>query len=277
MSRERESWWSRMRHKYRLAMLDDVTLREVFHIRMSGLSTFSVLTILFLLIVVLLSVLIVYTPIRNILPGYNASLRQQLIQESARVDSLQSSLSLQRQYLDVIKHLTAGDIQSDSVQSLDSIQIVSGMQLLETHSTVTDEYVAQYEQKERDLLLLFDSQSQRNIQQLYRPSRGVITQHMQPEHRQYGIHIQVAKNENVLSCLRGTIISVEQEWGNTYTLVLQHQQYTSIYRHVGTVLKLTGTQVESGETIGLMTGDDELEFELWKDGKAVNPEEVIAF
>ena len=57
------------RHKYRLAMLDDITLREVFHIRVSWLGAVSVITIAILALIVLLSVLIVYTPIRNILPG----------------------------------------------------------------------------------------------------------------------------------------------------------------------------------------------------------------
>ena len=108
------------RRKYRLAMLEDRTLREVFHIRMSALGAFSFLTLVFVLLICLLSVLIVYTPVRNILPGYSESIRQQLIDESARVDSLQTDLSLQRRYLDVIKQLTAGDIQSDSVQSYGS-------------------------------------------------------------------------------------------------------------------------------------------------------------
>ena len=81
------------RHKYRLAMLDDLTLREVFHFRVSLLGAISIITITILSLIVLLSVLIVYTPLRNVLPGYSASLRQQLVQESARVDSLQTSLA----------------------------------------------------------------------------------------------------------------------------------------------------------------------------------------
>jgi hypothetical protein len=56
------------RHKYRLAMLDDLTLREVFHFRVSLLGAISFLTISFIVLLVLLSLLIVYTPIRNILP-----------------------------------------------------------------------------------------------------------------------------------------------------------------------------------------------------------------
>ena len=105
-------------------MLDDLTLREVFHFRVSLLGAISVITLSILALIVLLSVLIVYTPIRNILPGYSESLRQQLIQESARVDSLQTSLTVQRQYLDVIKQVTAGEFSTDSVQSLDSLERV---------------------------------------------------------------------------------------------------------------------------------------------------------
>ena len=84
-------------------MLDDLTLREVFHFRVSLLGAVTIITTTIIALIVLLSILIVYTPLRNILPGYSASLREQLIDESARVDSLQNSLTLQRQYLDVIK------------------------------------------------------------------------------------------------------------------------------------------------------------------------------
>ena len=54
-------------------MLDDTTLREVFHFRVSLLGAVSVITISIIALIVLLSVLIVYTPIRNILPGSKPS------------------------------------------------------------------------------------------------------------------------------------------------------------------------------------------------------------
>ena len=135
------------RHKYRLAMLDDLTLHEVFHVRVRMLGAISIITITIIALIVLLSILIVYTPLRNILPGYSASLRQQLIQESARIDSLQTSLTVQRQYLDMIKQLTAGDIEMDSVQSLDSLQRVQQAQLVAQPSEATEMFMAQYEQK----------------------------------------------------------------------------------------------------------------------------------
>ena len=263
------------RRKYRLAMLDDLTLREVFHFRVSLLGAISVITLSILSLIVLLSVLIVYTPLRNILPGYSASLRQQLIQESARVDSLQSDLAIQRQYLDVIKQLTAGDIQSDSVQSLDSLQRIERTQIAEQRNEATDAFMAQYEQKEKDRLLLFDNALPTGVRRLYRPVRGTIVQPARPDLHIYGVTIHTTKNENVLASTRGTILSVERMEDNTFSLILQDGVYVTIYRHVGKALKQQGAQVEGGESIGLTDGDHDIIIELWDGGKFVNPEEEI--
>ena len=191
-------------------MLDDLTLREVFHFRVSLLGAISMITVSFLLLVGLLSVLIIYTPIRNILPGYSESLRQQLIQESARVDSLQADLTLQRQYLDVIKQLTAGDIQTDNVQSLDSMQRVERAQILEQQrNEVTESFKEQYELKERDRLLLFDVPN-RTVQQLYRPVRGVVVQSAKPDEHRYSILVRTPKNENAAFSRRGVSFSFSE-------------------------------------------------------------------
>jgi murein DD-endopeptidase MepM/ murein hydrolase activator NlpD len=277
MVKEKESFWQKMRRQYRLAILDDRTLREIFHMRLSGLGTFSTLMVLFLLLIILLSALIVLTPIRNILPGYSESIRQQLISENARVDSLQNSLTLQRQYLDVIKQLTAGDIQSDSIIRLDSLQKVENVKLPDMSNEETDAFLLQYEQQERDRLLLFGGPAQRTMQQMYAPARGVVMRSARFDLKQYGIAIRVARNENVLAVLRGTIVLLQPNLNNTYTIVIQHDRYVSVYRNVGTALKTQGVAVEEGESIGLMAGDNELEFELWESGKPVDPEKVVVF
>lgn len=259
-------------------MLDDLTLREVFHFRVSLLSAISIITIAIVTLIVLLSVLIVYTPLRNILPGYSASLRQQLIDESARVDSLQADLTMQRQYLDVIKLLTAGDIQTDSVQSLDSLQRVERAQILEQQrNDYTESFKAQYEQKEHERLMLFDNASNKSVLQLYRPVRGVITESANPAERKYGVSVRTTKNENVLSIMRGQIVLIERAEDNTFSIVLQHTPYLSIYRRVTKPMKTQGMLVEGGEVIGVMDGETELELELWDAGVFVNPEEVIVW
>ena len=272
-----ESWWVRVRRKYRLAVLDDITLREVFHWRLSGLSAITIVTLLYVLLVIVLSVLIIYTPIRNILPGYSESIRQQLIVESARVDSLQADLAIQRQYLDVIKNVTAGTIQSDSVQSLDSMQIVQRNQLLEIRNEATAQFLAQYEQKERDQLLLFDTRTPMTTLSLFRPVRGVVLESAAPDHQKYSVRLRVPKNENIHAVMKCTVVLVQREIDNTHTVILQHQQYMTIHRHVSLVLKRVGTTVDAGDAIGMMNGKDELEFEIWRAGEPLNPEEVIVW
>ena len=266
------------RRKYRLAMLDDTTLREVFHIRVSMLGAISVLTVAFVIIIVALSLLIVYTPIRNILPGYSASLRQQLIDESARIDSLQSDLQVQRQYLEVVKQVAAGDIQIDSLTNTDSLQMVERTQVLDQQNNeVTDAFIAQYEQKERDRLTLFDNSSMHTMRHLYRPVRGTVVQSANPGIQQYGVTIRTVANENVLAVMRGTIVSAERMADNTFTVVLQNGSFMAVCRHLPKLMKTQGVQVEKGEAIGVTDGEHDLIFELWDAGQWVNPEEVIVW
>lgn len=259
-------------------MLDDTTLREVFHFRVSLMGAISMITFAFVLLIVLLSVLIVYTPVRNILPGYSASLRQQLVQESARVDSLQADLTLQRQYLDVIKLLMAGDIQTDSVQSLDSVQRVERAQILEQQrNEVTEAFKNYYELKERDRLQLFENTSVHAFPRLYRPVRGEVVRSANPDAHQYAVAIRTAKNENVLSVMRGHIVLIERAEDNTFTIVVQHMPFMTTYRHITKPVKALGAQVEAGEAIGTLDGKKELEMEIWDAGVFVNPEEVIVW
>jgi septal ring factor EnvC (AmiA/AmiB activator) len=77
--------------------------------------------------------------------------------------------------------------------------------------------------------------------------------------------------------MKGTVVFCEREIDNTYTLIVQHQQYMSIYRHVSKVLKSVGMSVEAGDALGMMNGRDEMEYEIWRAGEPLNPEEVIAF
>ncbi len=274
---KKKGFWHRVRYRYRLTLMDESNLNEKWHIRLSGLSAFSVLFLLFCVVMVVFSLLIVYTPIRNVLPGYSESIRQQLMSESARVDSLCTDLELQRRYLEVIKQITAGEIQSDTVQSLDSMQVVMRAELLEAKNQAVEDFLAQYEEKEKDNLQFFDVQTTQPVVSFFRPLHGVVVERCQPEQKHYGIVLQTTDNENITSVLSGTVIYVSPELDATYTMLVQHDNYLSVYRRIGTVLKTVGTRVQSGETLGMVGEQRVLEFELWKNGQCVNPEEVIAF
>jgi len=258
--------------------MDDHTLNELWSFRLSSLGLVIVFALLFVLAIAVLSAVIVYTPMRNILPGYNQNIREELMNESQRLDSLQNTVELQRQYLSVIRDITAGEVTTDSTTTLDSLQLVFQEQLMQAKMEATEEFVEQYEQKEKDNMGLFDVQDVQPVVTLFRPAHGVVMTPPTPSVRGLnGVRIQTPKNENITAVLAGTVVLINYELDNTYTVVMQHTNYVSMYRGLGVVSKKVGTSVKAGETIGMIGKEGLLDFELWKEGQAIKPEEVINF
>ena len=153
---KKKTLWQRLREKYRISVLSEDTLTERWHLHLSWWGAIVLLAVLFITAFALFYLAILYTPIKSYLPGYSENIRQQLIEESARLDSLGTSLEMQRQYLNVIKQVVAGEVESDTVQSLDSMQIIMREQLLEAKNEATEEFIAQYEAKEKNNMQLFE-------------------------------------------------------------------------------------------------------------------------
>jgi murein DD-endopeptidase MepM/ murein hydrolase activator NlpD len=220
---------------------------------------------------------ILYTPIKNYLPGYTENIRQQLIIESARVDSLGTSLELQRQYLNIIKQVMAGEAQSDTVQPLDSMQIIMREQLLEAKSEATAEFMAQYEEKEKDNMHLFTGTNymETPVTAFFRPVMGNVTQHFSSQQGQLSITISTTNEASVAAVLDGVVLFVNHDVNNRYSIIIQHANYTSIYRQLKLVNKRVGDRVKIGENIGI--ANTTVSFQLWEDGSAIDPEKFIAF
>lgn len=278
MTREKNkiSFWKRLRNKYRISVINEQTLAERWYLHLSAWGAIVVIALLFLLSMALFSLVILYTPVKNYLPGYSEDIRQQLIDESARVDSIGQSLELQRQYLNIIQQVMAGEVHADTVQQLDSMQIIMREQLLEAKQQATEEFIAQYEAKEKDNLQLFDIANTTPVLSFFRPAHGVIVQRFDEKQKHYSITLQTPARENLTAILAGTIVYVHHELDDTYTLILQHDNYISIYRGISKMLKSIGDYVQAGESIALLQ-ETTLQFELWQNGNPINPEEVIPF
>jgi septal ring factor EnvC (AmiA/AmiB activator) len=65
-------------------------------------------------------------------------------------------------------------------------------------------------------------------------------------------------------------------------VILQHEDnYLSVYKGMNRLQVQRGDVMRAGEVIGRMGDDDEamrnLDFELWKKGVPVNPEDVMVY
>ena len=119
---------------------------------------------------------------------------------------------------------------------------------------------------------------------LYRPTRGMVSDHFNAEKKHFGTDIAANPNESVLATMDGTVILSTYTAETGYLIGVQHNQdLISIYKHCGSLLKKEGERVKGGEAIalvgnsGTLSTGPHLHFELWYKGHPINPEKYIVF
>ena len=99
----------RLRNRYRLVIMNDDTYEEVVTFKLSRLSVYVVLSTIFVLLVGLTVALIIFTPLKYYIPGYDdLKLGREYKQMKYRVDSLEKQVTYQVNYIDRIKDVLKG-------------------------------------------------------------------------------------------------------------------------------------------------------------------------
>lgn len=279
------SFFQKLRFQYRVSVLNENTLEESWHIRLSRLSVLIYASSLIITTFILITILIFTTPIRFYLPGYGDSgNRGRIISESMYTDSLLQEIELQSGYLTVLKKVIEGEIKPDSVATLDSAELKKvAVEYLEK-SKAEKEFIEKFEREEKYNLSTIQAENNQNIYVFFRPTKGVISSSFNMGEGQYGINIITSPNESVVSVLAGTVVYAAFTFDFGWVIQVQHEDnYLSIYKNNTRLLKKAGDKVKAGEGIAV-TGEKaenktgtQFYFELWKQGKPVNPEDVIIF
>lgn len=117
---EAGSTLKRLRNRYRLVVMNDDTYEEVVTFKLSRLSVYVGLSTIFVLLVGLTVALIVFTPLKYYIPGYDdLKVGREYRQMKYRVDSLEKAVGYQAQYIENIKKVLRGD-----ARLLDTTQLV---------------------------------------------------------------------------------------------------------------------------------------------------------
>jgi hypothetical protein len=111
----------RLRNRYRLVVMNDDTYEEVVTFKLSRLSVYIMLSTIFVLLVGLTVGLIVFTPLKYYIPGYDdLKIGREYRQMKYRVDSLEKQVGYQANYIDNIKKV----LRNDTTLKLDTTKIV---------------------------------------------------------------------------------------------------------------------------------------------------------
>ena len=279
------SFWKRVRFKYKLSFINENTLEEVWSFRLSLFSAFVTLTVYAISLITITALIIIMTPIRNYLPGYlDVEVRKEIMENALRADSLERMIQIQDLYLRNVTQIMSGEIELDSIRRIDSLaQTDVDYQI--PRSEAEQAYVKDFEQDEKYNLTVLDvNASHSNTFFFYKPVNGMVSSRYQADIRHFGIDIAAKPNESVLAILDGTVVYAGYDPNEGNVIQLQHKNgFISIYKHNETLLKEPGQSVVAGEAIalvgnsGVLSTGPHLHFELWLEGKPVNPEDYIVF
>ena len=274
----------KLKNKYRLVILNDASFEERFSYRLSPLNLLTLILTFVVVLIVFVSVVIIYTPLRESIPGYtDVSLREDLTTMVFRTDSLESELLRNSAYLRNIQGALKGDLplSKDSIYKANQDVVLPENPLVKSKE---DSMLREYVEREDSYSLTDEKENIAKQFYFFTPLQGTITSEFDPAKEHFGIDIVAPKNEAIKATLEGTVVFAEWTVETGYVIQLQHSNnIISNYKHNSVLLKKVGDQVKAGDAIaivgnsGELTTGPHLHFELWKEGKPLNPKDFVNF
>ncbi|MEO8232872.1 MAG: M23 family metallopeptidase [Ignavibacteriota bacterium] len=114
------------------------------------------------------------------------------------------------------------------------------------------------------------------------PAEGFISRNFNPEQGHNGNDYSMKENSPIFASSGGYVVFADYTTNFGYTIIINHpENYITKYLHCSSLLKKDGDFVRQGELIALSgnsgtesTGPH-LHFEIWKDGKPIDPTKVL--
>ena len=276
---------SRLSERYRFAIINDRTFRELWN-KVMTLRSFVILIVV--AVVFLIgggAALIIFTPLRQYVPGYpNSHDRDLAISNYLKVDSLERLVSQNDLYINNLRDILNGHRTNPHVIVKDSIkqdEKKRQVRIDTIHHTIDDDqFNVRYIEDETVLPTVLSTIKMH----FYCPLKGDITNPHSPETGHYGIDIVSNAKDPILSVLDGTVIMAGWTLEAGYVIIVQHRNnIISQYKHNSFLLKKIGDHVRAGEPLGIIGNTGEyttgphLHFELWQNGTPLNPTDYIIF
>ena len=282
----------KLNHKYDFLMSHDESGRPMLNFRLNLLILFLVIIGLALLLIIITTFIIAFTPLREYIPGYtDTNLNREVYLLNLRADSLSREMHKKDIYFENLQKIVEGyDFAADS--ALASINIYEPLP-----KGVTDTITLKKSVQDSLLRAEYEAQNQYNlfgddylpptkpstlVKNFYVPLTGTVISTFNADMGHYGVDIASEGDQIINATLDGTVVFATWSINNGYCIGIQHEDsYFSVYKHNATLLKKEGEYVKAGEAIAILGESGEtsqaehLHFELWRNGIALNPAEYM--
>ena len=262
----KKTFKAKLYDKYRLVIIDDDTLKEIRSTRFLLINLIIGIVTSIVLIMLLSYVLISFTPMKHLVPGYGDITNNKVYMElSEKIEMLEKDINAQRTYTEGFKNFlnpSGTKIEELSTNSPNSENISNELAYNKRNS------------------------KSYSLEHYYfcNPLKGEISAKFDLDKGHYGVDIVAPKNTAILNILDGVVINSDWSDKTGHTISVQHSgDLISIFKHNSVLLKKIGERVKKGEAVAIIGNSGELtsgphvHFELWHEGIAVDPSQYLSF
>jgi murein DD-endopeptidase MepM/ murein hydrolase activator NlpD len=288
----------KLRDKYKLVVMNHDTFEEVLSFKLSPLSVYVLFSSLIVGTATLVTLLIVFTPLKRYIPGYGDFVRDaEIAALNKKVSDLEEEMEANRAYTANLRKILSGDMadfsreaaakesdaappdsvnagEAERIPEDDALRASVAAGSFSTPPPVAAAGISTIESRETPL------------EQIYfvPPVTGEVTAVFDPSKQHYGTDVGAPRNTAIKSVADGTVISAGYTVETGYSIAIQHpHNVVTMYKHNSVLLKKAGSTVKAGEAIALIgntgeaTSGPHLHFELWHRGRPINPDDYINF
>ncbi|MDR2848798.1 MAG: M23 family metallopeptidase [Bacteroidales bacterium] len=271
-----------------MVFYNDSNFEEIWQIRVTFINFLSVFGTVFILLVGGSIALVMFTPMREWVPGYpTQAMRNQLVANVMRMDSLEYEIQTRDKYFRAMNAFISGREPELAEPTSDSSS-TNYSKITFTRSEQDSLLRKQVEEEEQFNFTTGLSSNKEGTSILkthfFKPITGVVTSRFNIKENHFGIDLVAKPDEVVKAVLDGTVVISAWTVETGYIIEIQHNSnILSVYKHNANLLKKSGDQVKAGDAIAIIgnSGDlstgPHLHFEIWQNGQPVNPEDYIVF
>ena len=279
-----------LKSKFRFVILNDETFEEKFSLVLTRTNVWVFFSIVAFSLVFLTAAAIVYTPLKYFIPGFgDYNYRGDILKLQVKTDSLANELQARQLWLENLMNVAEGNI--DSVRPPKQAPGNIDKSKIDLHQVAdAEKELRKTVEEEENFSLSMEARKNNEavgeVKQMHliAPVTGYVTDKYDVAKEHFGIDIASKADEPVKAVFDGRVVSATYTLETGYVIAVQHTgNLVSLYKHNSRITKKAGDAVKGGDVIGFVgnTGENStgphLHFELWHDGRSLNPADYIVF
>ena len=292
------SFFDKLKKKYRLVIINDDSFEQKYSIKLTKFNIYIGAGSVLIFIIALVLSMLAFTNLKYYLPGVGKiDFRNKINLLHHQTDSLQDVLNQRNLWINNVQKIVAGDIDSSyyfneektNVLNVDSIDL---SYIPKEDRALRAEVERKFKLNEQESKLNISAKD--NVNEVFplvsekfiytSPIEGLLLKAFSIEENHFGVDIAGKKDQTIKAIYDGTVVISEWNPKTGNVIAIQHPGNTiSFYKHNSLLLKKRGTFVKKGDIIaivgnsGKLSSGPHLHFELWRNGKVLNPEKFLNF